>query len=726
MTVDNFFEACNEAMDEKASNSTQCIQSMDAFGVVESQAPTGSIDDMFDSFSFDTPDSDNTEINNDLQFDLDLDLDLGSTTTMQSKSGAAKNVNMIDGIPEITIAIKPHASSSSEEAVSITGTLLKYFTSKGVKIYNQINLENVAELFKSVHPAAENYDDPVKCVSYIMWVSYKVPLAEDAIKRLDWKSILNPARLCYTHRTVGYDEIDTLYSCNDGEFEFCNKYSLRADLTADLLNSYREYGEDFIEEIKSHLDSADVLKTFIQFKSVGRDNMQVFNLAQEQGCTEEYLKALNEDDLVTQKIIMDGKWKTCSKYLDAVDKDTCTQYLGYYYFPLILDLMASGFTRKDFYDEYLKEENIVGDFVSKTPNLSFFKLLNNGTDVYTAVLSTVYNRRHLLVDEQKMAQNKDRLKTLALAYMSGDVTDIDVLLHVIFLMRTDSVKLDTSKPMSSALMAELSSRIHFVNLTDTQVSESNATSFQLVFQKSSLVFDMYEFVSFPGSVITLVERFSSMRNSAKVYYPTPEICVISFGDTMTSFINSHRVLHSSLQNWIDDIYATAEVDAEYVCTMNGVLANRTYAKIKDVGITAPLVSQLIEDLYNSKDANKVDLIFDYLNKNPSYLAVLKSDNRVLALKLLGSVLYLEGFSKMYGFLRNFVSVFPSVTLTAKTGAKSMPTSATVVVSFKKRGNKVYSFDSFMNPTVFDTVVLELSNASEVHLYYHNTIHFEVT
>lgn len=722
MTVDNFFDACNEAIEDTNSDNSQIIKHMNVFAQHETESVSGNADDIFDNFSFDTEEDYSNTANAD-GFDLDFDLDLD---TEEPESTLTEQVDVKDGIIAITPLIKPHAQSLDNERVTISSILTKYFVSKGVKIFGNLQLEDVAKHFSSVHSEAEGFTDPVRCVQYLLWITCGIPLAREAIEKLDWRSALNVKHLRYTHREVALEEIELLSNCTDAEFELCNNYSLRADLTANLLSSYRNLGDDLIKEIKDYLESPDVLKSFLQFKAVSDTDEESFTLARDQGCVDEYVQAVKDKDLVTQKVILEGNWKTHSRFLPDVDKKECEQFLNYHYFPLILDLMSSGFSNKEFYDEFLKEPCIVGDFMSRTANLTIFKLLHKGLDIYTAVLTSVYRKRHLIVNQDSMFNHTDDLHTLALAYMEGKINDVDVILHTIFMQRNNDMHLDTTLPINAAVMKELSNVVHFVNVTEEQIKSSNVTTYQLVFQKSSLVFDIYEFIAFTPSVMALVNKFANMRNTAKVYFTTPEICAVSFGDTIVSFINSHRELKTSLQNWIEDSYCSTEMSASDLCSMNGNKVYNEFESYKDADTIKGLVKQFVIDLYSSADANKADLIFDYLLHNQAYIEVLRSDNRVLAFKLIGSVIYLEGFSRTYCFLRNFVRVFPTVTLDIKTGSREMPTSATAVVSLKTRGKKVYSFDSFMNPTVFDNMIIELSKAKTVRLYYSNTIHFEVS
>lgn len=711
MNPATFFEDCDKVMDggeatsatnESQNSSSDSLELMDIFALMDDP----------ESESVPTQENNTESVNsNEIR-----------SIPVQPVTTAPAGVT----IENTTIKIMPQTMQSLDDCASIKELVIAYFGKYGTSSTASDFKQYVMESFEYVFPYCEKYGTYLKRLQCILLAGYGVGLSLEALEQISVSTKLYYKKLTYSKRLVGLAEVEILQQCSEEELNFLRKYSLSEDLTEGMLSLYRAEGATCLAKIFPYLGNKDVLKAYVNLCGLPGFKDAAFASAASQNCINKYAEALHKNDTVTEILIESRTYNKVKDSLDEIDKSELIRYKDYEYLETIVTLLDSGFCNIDFIDSYLKEKNEIGDYLAGSYDMYMLKLLNQGCDIHHAILAKIYKIANLEFKLEDFEKNKESFSKLALVYIRGTLELEDVLLQTSLLLLHSENILDVSQPIRDALYNFVMD--HLVVTNSPNKNQSNSPEvYQLIAGKSSYVFNVYDFCNHYEDVMHVLSMFKAKRKNVKVYRTTPEICIILFSNEGgTNFVTGDRKYSCSLKNWCKGAYDKAGVyTMEQLSTLNSLTVLAKYKQSFTVSDADYKATGLwIKSMHDAGYAMKVDLVMDYLLKNPKSMQLLLSENRQVGIAALSRVLDLTGFQQAFYFLiflaKGVCNKDPKCSITTQ----RQPNRAEIIIKSKKRGNKLCTFDTIFAETTFQLLVNELKEASSVKISYTNSIVIE--
>lgn len=713
MNPDIFFENCDNAMDNEIPSDTtktnsempdNSLELMDIFSLMD-EIDTEPVKEVY------------TQKN---QFPEDISVQENQDFNFIKKPN---NVTIDNTI----VAIKPQSVSALNECSSIKELVMAYFNKYGVS-KNEIDFINyVNQAFSSMFPYCKKCDTYLKKLQYALIMGYGIGLTQEALENIGVSLKLRYSRLRLPRRLIGLRELNILQECTEDEFLFLRKYSLTEKSTEPLLSLYREKGDSCIKDIEDYLGNSHYFEKLLELSTFSGFKNNAFKAAVEQECLDDYEKSLKTKDTVTQ-ILIEGKGYTKVKNsLKDIKSEELIHYANFHYLETIITLLDSGFTNMEVIEKYLKEENEIGEYLAKSYDMRMLKLLNKGYDIHYAVLTKLYIMHNLEVSAGEFEKYKENFFNMTLAYIRGELDSEDVMLHTVFLLKNENTDLAINKSIREAVYEYITKDLVVVNTSNLQNNFGAPETYQFISGNNSYVFNVYDFCNHLEEVNATICLFTNKRKNVKIYRVTSEICIIAFGNEGgTNFISEDRAYSCSLKNWCKGLYdKTKTYSIRDISKINGITVLQNYNKnFTTETSNYEVITEWLNNLYDSKCPYKADLVMDYLIKNPKSLSLLLSEYRQAGVATLSRVIDLEGFNQAFCFLRILTKGFCGIEPICSIKTQRRPNRSEIIIKSKRNGNKLCTFETIFSEMTFKLLMNELQNAKKVKISYINSIVIE--
>ena len=712
MDLDTFFDECDQTMGtvgsvssaEPETTSSDSLELMDIFALIDDAETPASIGETAEST---------------IEEEISRIEDETPMVAYKAPVGVT--------IENITPRIRSQASTILSDSASIKELLTAYFEKYGVSNTEIEFTSYVNKAFSEMFPYCKKCDTYLKKVQHVLIWGYNVGLTEDALDKIGVSTKLQYQKLKLNKRLIGFEEINLLQQATEPELEFIQKFSLTENVTGHLLELYRAEGEQAVEHIRPYLGNKDILEFYVKVSGMDGFDGETFTAAVEQRCVEVYIDSLKNHDSITQTLIADRTYNKVKSSLGELNNQEMSKYVGYHYLDTVITLLDSGFSNEDLIQKYLKEENEIGDYLAKSNDMRMLKLLNQGEDVYYAILAKLYKLNQLEVSSAEFAQYKAKFTELATAYIRNQVSVEDVLLQTVMLLKHPEIPAVTDMPIRDAVFQHVLQGLVIMNSTALTAPSNPPEIYQLISGKSSYVFNVYDFCNHTDDIEHTIALFTDKRKNVKLYRPTPEICIIAFGsEGGANFISEDRHYNCSLKNWCKGSYDKTQVySVDSLCELNKIAVFKKYQQNFEVSVDDSKQTETwLNTLYQGDFAYKVDLVMDYLLRNSKSLPLLLSEYRQAGLAALSRVLDLNGFNQAFYFLHVLAKGVCNKEPECAIRTQRQPSRSEIVIRSKRYGNKVCTFDSIFTETTFYLLMNELKNATSVKLSYVNSIIIE--